>query len=61
MDPKVLNCRNFKCSSNKKGICSSPRIELVPVGGLIDRLICVQATEPLPGEAKQTPNTNPDQ
>lgn len=42
---RVSNCRNFKCPSNRSGVCIEDHIELVPVGGLIDHLICVQATE----------------
>lgn len=43
---RVSNCRNFKCPSNEGGDCNEDHIELVPIGGRIDRLICVQATEP---------------
>jgi len=42
---EVFNCRDFECGLNKKGECPSPRIELVPDGGLRHRLICLQREE----------------
>lgn len=40
-----VNCRNFKCpSSDGKGGCRQSRVELTPVGGIIDRLICINCT-----------------
>ena len=41
-----LNCRNFRCDSNKNGNCLQGNVELAPATetGPVDRLICVQAT-----------------
>lgn len=53
-----LECRNFKCPSNKSGECLSSRVQLVPVGGLIDRLICVQCEREAPPVPK--PDESPE-
>ena len=41
MSTHEVNCRNFKCPSNSNGDCLSARLEFVPVGGILDRLICI--------------------
>lgn len=64
MSQVELQCRNFKCTLNKSSDCLSARIELTPVGGIIDRLICVQATEPEESEPeveRTEPEPIPDQ
>lgn len=43
-----INCRNFNCTNNKKGECTQETVQLTPVGGTIDRLICVQAAKRAP-------------
>lgn len=61
-----LDCRNFKCPSSSGGECRAANVTLTPVGGVIDRLICVECEEP---EAKEddtvtvpdTPDPNPDE
>lgn len=53
MSTHEVNCRNFKCPNSKDGDCLSARLEFVPVGGLIDRLICIQCSEPEDKPAKQ--------
>ena len=42
---RLISCRNFKCEQNNNGNCLSARITLVPLGGIIDHVKCVEASE----------------
>ena len=48
-----VDCRNFKCDSNKNGGCSQNKIYLAPTTEVfVDRLTCAQATYTKEKEAK---------
>lgn len=38
-----LDCRNFDCPLSVEGDCSQKAITLEPVGGIRDRVICVES------------------
>ncbi len=67
--PQVdLDCRNFKCPSNMEGECRVARVTLEPVGGILDRLICVECTKEEEEKVDDTvtipkdkPDPNPDE
>ena len=44
-DTTQLNCRNFHCANNENGKCKLEKITIAPTGGLIDRVICIEAEE----------------
>ena len=44
-DTVQLNCRNFHCENNDGGKCILEKITITPTGGLVDRVICVEAEE----------------
>ena len=39
----VVDCRNFDCINNRRGICTQERITLQPQGSIINRLMCAEA------------------
>ena len=41
----AVNCREFKCDNNKKGLCIVSKVTLESIGSIVGMLKCVEAQE----------------